>query len=261
MDPGGWLPFLNELADAADKVALRHFRSVDLHVEEKPKLGPVTEADLGIETLIRRLCRERHPDLGVYGEEQGETGEDRPQRLIIDPIDATRNFVRGIPIFATLLAIEVEREVVAGLVSAPALATRWTAARGCGAYEQDRQLRVSGVRDLARAQVFHGSIGGIEGAKEFPGLLHLLQASERQRGFGDFYQHVLVAGGTGEVSIDPLMSPWDIAPLLLIVEEAGGRATSLQGERSIHGGSLVCSNGLLHEAALEMLHSTGQPKA
>jgi histidinol-phosphatase len=173
--------------------------------------------------------------------------------LIIDPIDATRNFVRGIPIFATLLAIEQESEIVAGLVSAPALSARWSAARGSGAFAGSRPIRVSRVSDLARSQIFHGSLGGAEAKRLPPGLPTLIRATERQRGLGDFYQHVLVAEGAGEVAIDPVMFPWDIAALQVIVEEAGGRATTLQGERSVYGGSLVCSNGLLHEEALRIL--------
>ena len=253
MDPRGWLGFLEELANGADPTALRYFRSQDLRVEEKPSLGPVSEADLAIEEAARRLTSQRHPGLGILGEEQGETTGPGETRLIIDPIDATRNFVRGIPIFASLFAIEEAGEVVAGLVSAPALATRWSAARGEGAFRGNRKLRVSGIRDLARAQLFHGSLGGIEATQLLPGLTALLQRTERQRGFGDFYQHVLVAEGAGEIAVDPVVWPWDIAPHLVLVEEAGGRGTSLRGERSIYAGSFVSSNGATHEEALRIL--------
>jgi histidinol-phosphatase len=253
LGPRDWLGFLGDIAEAADELALARFRAGDLHVEEKPDLGPVTEADLAIEARAREIVRQRQPGLGVYGEEEGETGIRGATRLIIDPIDSTRNFVRGIPVFATLLAIEEGGEIVAGLVSAPALATRWSAARGLGAWSGSRRLRVSGIRDLASAQVFHGSIAGNEAEKRVPGQLRLLEASERQRGFGDFYQHVLVAEGCGELALDPIVSPWDIAPLQVIVEEAGGRATSLSGERSIYAGSLVSTNGHLHPVALGIL--------
>jgi histidinol-phosphatase len=253
VDARAWLEFLNHLAEVADEIALRHFRSPNLRVDEKPKLGPVTEADRAIESTVRRLCHEHHPEVGIYGEEEGKSGEDRPIRLLVDPIDSTQNFVRGIPIFATLLAVEIEGEVVAGLVSAPALPGRWTAARGCGAFSRERRLTVSRVSDLSRAQVFHGSLGGVEAYRLPPGLLDLLRISERQRGFGDFYQHILVAEGAGEVAVDPIAEAWDLAPLLIICEEAGGRATSLDGERSIYRGSLVSSNGLAHEAALRVL--------
>lgn len=257
MDPADWLTFLAELAEDADEIALRYFLSGDLRVDEKPNEGPVTEADRSIEAWVRRVCRERYPELGVYGEEEGETGETRPGRVIVDPIDSTGNFVRGIPIFATLLAVEFEGELVAGLVSAPALRSRWTAARGCGAFKGDQRLEVSDVRELSRAQVFHGSLGGGEAFRLPPGLTELLRISDRQRGFGDFYQHVLVGEGAGEVAVDPIASPWDIAPLLLICEEAGGRATALDGVRSIYRGSLVSTNGLIHDAVLEVLGGSG----
>ncbi len=163
--------------------------------------------------------------------------------------------MRGIPVFATLLAIEIEGEVVAGLVSAPALGTRWHAQRGRGAWQGERRLRVSGVRQLADAQFFHGSLGGFEGARTPPGLLRLASSTHRQRGFGDFWQHCLVATGSGEIAFDPIVAPWDIAALQVLIEEAGGRATTLGGERSIYQGSLVSSNGLLHAEALALLAS------
>ena len=253
MDAAGWLAFLEELADGADPTALRYFRAQDLRVEEKPNLGPVSEADLAIEEAARSLTSERHPGLGILGEEQGETMGSGEARLIIDPIDATRNFVRGIPIFASLFAIEESGEVVAGLVSAPALGTRWAAARDHGAHCGSRRLHVSGIRELSTAQLFHGSLGGVEAGALPAGLTHLIARTERQRGFGDFYQHVLVAEGAGEIAIDPIVSPWDIAPLVVLLEEAGGRATSLQGERTIYAGSLVSSNGFSHEEALRIL--------
>ncbi len=252
--PEQWIPFLHELADEADAIALRLFRRSTLRVETKPDLSPVTEADQAIEAAARRLAASRHPSLGVLGEEEGEAGS-TGLRLIIDPIDATRNFVRGIPVFGTLLAIEEEGEVVAGLASAPALGQRWHAARGAGAWSGGRRLRVSMVDQWEHAQVFHGSVGGRELRDEPPGLMALLRSAGRSRGFGDFWQHVLVAEGAGEAAIDLGVSPWDVAALQVIVEEAGGQATTLAGERTIYGKSLVTSNGLLHAAALAGLAS------
>jgi histidinol-phosphatase len=156
-------------------------------------------------------------------------------------------------LFATLLAIEEAGDVTAGLVSAPVLGMRWHAARGAGAYCGARRLRVSAVETVAYAHLFHGSIGGRGEGNPLPGLLALADRVERTRGFGDFYQHMLVAEGAGEIAVDPVMHPWDIAALQVIVEEAGGRATTLAGARSIYGGSLVTSNGKLHEAALRVL--------
>ena len=252
MRPTDWLPVLGEIADRADEIALTFFGAKGLRVDAKPDASPVTEADRAIETMARHLLRERQPGLGVLGEEQGALAGSGGTRLIIDPIDGTRNFVRGIPVFATLLAIETDGEVLAGLVSAPALRARWRAARGAGAFRDARRLRVSGVRALDQALLFHGNLGLQEGGPP-PGFARLLGRVGHTRGFGDFYQHMLVAEGAGEMAIDPVMHPWDVAAPQVIVEEAGGRATGLGGERSIYTGSLVTSNGALHEATLDTL--------
>jgi len=246
-----WLPLLIELADSADRIALAAFRKPGLRVDTKADASPVTEADHAIEAKVRACAVARHAELGVLGEEQGASGSTET-RLIIDPIDGTRNFARGIPVFATLLAIESSGEVVAGVVSAPALGARWQAARGAGAFRDGRRLAVSPVRSLAQALLLHGNLGPGEGGPP-AGLVGLMRRVERTRGFGDFYQHMLVAEGAGEIAIDPMMHPWDIAALQVVVEEAGGRATSLSGARSIYARSLVSSNGLLHEAALQAL--------
>ncbi len=261
MSPADWLRFLTELADRADELALRWFRTAGLRVQEKSDLSPVTEADQAIEAMARKAVRQNHPDLGVLGEEAGEAPGSTEARLIIDPIDTTlfrsRNFVRGIPVFATLLAIEAGGEVVAGVASAPALGARWHAARGSGAFRDGRRMMVSRIESLERAMLFHGNLGPGEGGPP-PGIAGLIARVERTRGFGDFYQHMLVAEGAGEIALDPVMHPWDIAALQVIVEEAGGRATSLRGERSIYATSLVTSNGAMHQAILDML--TGSTK-
>ncbi len=250
--PADWIPFLAEIADQADAIALRRFRRRDLRVDTKSNQTPVSEADLAIESAVRRLAAVRHPGLGMLGEEEGATGS-TTRRLILDPIDATRNFVRGIPVFATLIAVEVEGEIVAGLVSAPALATRWHAARGGGAWSGTRRIAVSTIASWSDAQVFHGSLGGSERTVWSPRIAALSARAHRDRGFGDFWQHVLIAEGAGEVALDPGTSPWDVAPLQVIVEEAGGRATTVQGERTIYGDSLVTSNAVMHEEALKAL--------
>jgi histidinol-phosphatase len=212
----------------------------------------VTQADREIEAVATQLVREHHPELGILGEEEGAHDRGGPGRLIIDPIDGTRNFVRGIPIFATLLAIEIQGEVVAGLVSAPALGMRWHAARGSGARRDGHPIHVSRVDTLDQALLLHANLGRAEPPPP-PGFFELVRQVERTRGFGDFYQHMLVAEGAGDLALDPVAHPWDIAPLQVIVEEAGGRATSLAGERTIYGGSLVTSNGLLHAQGLAAL--------
>src|SRR3989475_2634370 len=225
-------------ADRADEIALHFFRNPGLQVDTKPDLSPVTEADQAIEAMARRLVRDTHPALGVLGEEGGEAAGTAEARLIVDPIDGTRNFVRGIPVFATLLAIETGGEVVAGVASAPALGARWHAARGSGAFRDGQRMTVSRIASLERAMLFHGNLGPGEGGPP-PGIVGLIARVERTRGFGDFYQHMLVAEGAGEIAVDPVMHPWDIAALQVIVEEAGGRATSLRGERSVYATRLL----------------------
>ena len=253
-----WLALLDEIADRADAIARRYFRTPHLAVAQKTDASPVTVADRNIEETARDLAERRHPGLGIYGEEYGSVGDDDAVRLIIDPIDGTRNFIRGIPIFATLLAIEEHGDVVAGLVSAPALGLRWQAVRGRGAFCGTRRLRVSTIGLLSQAEVFHGDLSGAAEVAPPPGAPALFASAHRTRGFGDFYQHMLVAEGAGELAIDPAVKPWDTAALQVIVEEAGGRATTLAGDRSIHGGSLLTSNGLIHDEALRFLSASRQ---
>lgn len=246
-----WQALLSEIADAADGIALRYFRSGRLDVREKPDASPVTRADLEIEQVARRIVSKRCPALGVYGEEFGETLGTAESRLIIDPIDATQNYARGIPIFATLLAVEKSGEIVAGLVSAPALAARWNAVRGSGAFRNGEPIQVSRVAQLEEAHLFHA--GFAEMGEFRQGVMDLAGRVRHSRGFGDFYQDMLVAEGAGEIAVDFGLQPWDVAALAVIVEEAGGRATSASGDRTIHAGSFVTSNGLLHDAVIDAL--------
>jgi histidinol-phosphatase len=250
--PIDWIPFLSRIADEADSIALRLFRRPSLKVLIKADASPVSEADQAIESAARRLLAAHHPGLGVLGEEEGETGS-KDARLILDPIDATKNYVRGIPVFASLLAIEEEGEVTAGLITAPGLGQRWHAARGHGAWSGERRLQVSAISQWDQAQVFHGSLAGSEALEIPAGLERLIMKSGRSQGFGDSWQHALVAEGAGELALDVAVSPWDIAALQVIVEEAGGRATSFAGERTIYGGSMLTSNSVLHEEAIRTL--------
>lgn len=252
--PVEWLALLDEIANEADRIAMDWFRKPNLRVDRKSDTSPVSQADRAIERMARAAVQRRAPGCGVFGEEEGASGA-RSTRLIIDPIDSTRNFVRGIPIFATLLAVEVDGEVVAGTITAPALDLRWRAARGAGAYLGRDRICVSSVAQLQAAQIFHGDLGAAAETPPPPGFIGLLAEVDRARGFGDFYQHTLVAQGAGEIAVDPVVAPWDVAAILLLVEEAGGRATSLSGERTIYAGSLVTSNGLLHDEALRLIRS------
>jgi histidinol-phosphatase len=219
------------------------FRSA-LAVERKPDGSPVTEADRAVERELRNLIEAARPEDGLVGEEYGSEGG-RERRWFLDPIDGTKNFVRGIPVFATLIALEVEGRIEVGVVSAPALGARWWAVRGGGAHASGRPVRVSAVASLEQAQLAYDSVPGfaVRGLEErFLGLA-----------LGDEHVRPEVAEGCVEIAVEPEVSPWDLAPLLLIVEEAGGRFTDLEGRPRIDGGSAVASNGLLHDQVLEAL--------
>ena len=248
-----WLELLHEICDSADGIAMRHFRRADLRVDDKHDGSPVSEADRAIEAMARDLVAKRSPGLGVFGEEEGETQAQNGARLVIDPIDGTRNFVRGIPVFASLLAIEEDGVLTAGMVSAPAMRMRWYAARGMGAFLGPRRLHVSAVSDLSKAHLFHGDLSGRVEGRHPVGLSSLFSRVERTRGFGDFYQHMLVAEGCGEIALDAKMQPWDVAAVKIIVEEAGGKSTSYTNEDSINVPNLLSTNGHLHAAVLGAL--------
>src|SRR3989442_3457591 len=187
MRPDAGAPWVHGIADRADELALRGFRSPRLRVEEKPDRSPVSDVDKAIEEMARALARERHPGLGVFGEEQGDDPGTAGTRLIVDPIDGTVSFVRGIPVFGTLLAIEAEGEVVASVASAPALGARWHAARGSGAFSGTRRLPVSVGGDLHQAMPFHCDLGS-GGERAPPGILRLIWHTNPARGDGDFFQ-------------------------------------------------------------------------
>ena len=240
------------LADAADAITLERFRAQDLAVSSKPDLTPVSDADLAVEEALRGLLATERPDDAVLGEEHGVTGTG-PRQWVIDPIDGTKNFVRGAPVWASLVALLVDGRVEVGVVSAPALGRRWWAARGEGAFANGEPIRVSTVASLPDAFLSYSSLTGWADAGRLDGVLRLSETVWRTRAFGDFWSHVLVAEGAVDASFEPEVSLWDLAPLQVIVEEAGGRFTSLAGEARPDGGSVVCSNGLLHDAVLDAL--------
>jgi histidinol-phosphatase len=240
------LEFAASLADTADKLALERFGASDLCVETKPDLSPVTEADRAIEQALRERIAAERPGDSVLGEEQGASGEGG-RRWILDPIDGTRNYSRGIPIFATQIALEIDGEVELGLVSAPALGHRWWAERGKGAFRDGEQIHVSEVEAIDDAVV---SCELSEGTER---LTPLVARAWHARSFGDFWQHMLVAEGCVDVAIDPVVKIWDCAPLKIIVEEASGRFTDVGGRAVIDGGSGVSTNGLLHAEILKLL--------
>jgi histidinol-phosphatase len=239
-----------ELADAADAITMRHYRSTSLQVRTKVDMTPVSEADEAVERMVReRLAAERAED-GIVGEEFGSTGSSS-RRWIIDPIDGTKNYVRGIPVFATLIGLEENGRIMAGVVSAPALARRWWAARGEGAFCNGEAIHVSQIAALADSHLTYDSINDFDqhgGAVRF---LSLMRHCTRSRGFGDFWAHMLVAEGAVEIALEPKVAIWDMAPIQVIVEEAGGRFTDMRGEPRIDGGSSLSTNGLVHDAVLE----------
>jgi histidinol-phosphatase len=250
-----------ELADAADAITVARFRAEDLVVETKPDLTPVSEADRDVERALRERLASARPADSVMGEEYGAdersagTGDGR-RRWIVDPIDGTKSYVRGVPVWATLLALEVDGELTVGVVSAPALGRRWWAARGAGAFVRDvlgphaHRLRVSGVRELGDAQLCLGGLDGWREVGRLDGLLELSARCWRTRGYGDFWQYMLLAEGAVEIALDPEVSLWDLAAPLVVVREAGGRFTDMGGVVTAGGGDAIATNGLLHEAAL-----------
>ena len=251
------LALAHELADAADARTLERFLAVDLVVRSKPDLTPVSDADTAVEQAVRATLASRRPGDAVLGEEDGQSGSG-PRRWVVDPVDGTKNFVRGVPVWATLVALQEEGEVTVGVVSAPALGRRWWAARGLGAHTGGalagaRRLRVSAVDDLADASVAYSSLTGWAAQGRLAGLLRLSDAVWRTRAYGDFWSHVLVAEGAVDASFEPEVSLWDLAALHVVVEEAGGRFTDLAGGRGPTGGSVVCTNGRLHDEVLSAL--------
>ena len=237
-----------ELADLADSITLERFRASDLVVETKPDLTPVTEADRAVERAIRERLASDRPDDAIVGEEYGETAT-AARRWIVDPIDGTKNYVRGIPVWATLIALEGEL----GLVSAPALGRRWWAARGSGAFADGREIHVSRVASLADAQLVSTGFEDWEAHGDLAAFLELGRRCWRTRGFGDFWSYMLVAEGAFDIACEPVVELWDLAAPQLIVEEAGGRFTDLSGQPRPDGGSAIATNRLLHEAALEVV--------
>ena len=255
------------LAAVADRLTLRAYGSQDLVVESKPDLTPVTDADRAVEAALRAELAADRPGDAVVGEEYGATegSAGTARRWIIDPIDGTKNFVRGVPVWATLVALETNGRVAVGVASAPALGRRWWAGRGGGAWTGPpgpdgqvpapaaRRLQVSSVRRLGDAQLSYSSLAGWS-AHGGPGrLLDLAGRCWRTRAFGDFWSHLLVAEGACEIGLDPEASLWDLAALQIVVEEAGGRFTDLSGAARADGGSAVSTNGFVHDEVLAVL--------
>ncbi|HUR73758.1 MAG TPA: inositol monophosphatase family protein [Sporichthya sp.] len=260
------------LADAADAITTARFGALDLRIEAKPDLSPVTDADRDTEDRLRDLLAAARPADAIHGEEFDDTGpvdgsaDASARRWVIDPIDGTKNFVRGVPVWATLIALMDGPDVVVGVVSAPALSRRWWASAGGGAWARTGsgdpvECRVSTVATLADASLSYSSLAGWEKRGVLPGFLELTRACWRTRAFGDFWSYVMLAEGTVDLAAEPEVALHDLAPLALIVAEAGGVFTDLTGRPGPDGGSALASNGLLHGALLAHLQPASQTAA
>ncbi|WP_369200109.1 histidinol-phosphatase [Streptomyces sp. PU-14G] len=249
------------LADAADATTMERFKALDLKVETKPDMTPVSEADKAAEELIRSSLQRTRPRDAVLGEEFGTEGHG-PRRWVIDPIDGTKNYVRGVPVWATLIALmemgEGGDRPVVGVVSAPALNRRWWAALGSGAYtgrslSKATRLQVSKVAEVRDASFAYSSLHGWEERGMLGGFMDLTRDCWRTRGYGDFWPYMMVAEGSVDICAEPELSLWDMAASSVIVEEAGGCFTGLDGNPGPQSGNAAASNGLLHETLLSYL--------
>ncbi len=245
------LSFANDLADRAAEISMSYFLG-EFEVTQKLDLSPVTQADLEVEIALREMIAERFPADAVTGEEQGEGAGDRV--WIVDPIDGTRNFADGVPIWATLLALQVDGTSVLGIASAPAMGERYEAVRGGGARWNGRELRAS-ERKLDDAFMVFSSVGDWIGGPREQTFLDLLRDTRRSRGFGDFWGHMLVARGAADLMMEPSLRIWDWACITVIVEEAGGRVTTFEGEDPSDGSSILTTNPIVHEEAVRRLSS------
>jgi len=248
------------LAQEADSLTMPRFGALDLRVETKPDLTPVTDADQDVEVALRKRLSYERPDDSVFGEELGGAIAFNGRQWVIDPIDGTKNFVRGVPVWATLIALLSDGVPVVGVVSAPSLRRRWWAAAGQGAFasvgvEPPRRLRVSSVAEVPAASLSFSSLSGwaVRGLRER--FIVLTDAVWRVRGYGDFFSYCLVAEGAVDIAAEPEVSVWDLAALDILVREAGGAFTSLDGTPGPHGGSAVATNGLLQQAVLTGLYA------
>ncbi|GHD88145.1 MULTISPECIES: histidinol-phosphatase [Kocuria] len=245
------------LADSVDGLTMKRFKSQNLTVETKPDLTPVTDADREAEQVIRaQLGRVRNRD-AVIGEEFGTTGSGGRQ-WVIDPIDGTKNYVRGVPVWATLIGLIEDGEVVLGVVSAPALNRRWWAAAGSGAFtgrslSQATRLSVSSVNQLSDASLSYSSLSGWRDLGVREQFIELTDSVWRTRAYGDFWSYCMVAEGAVDLACEPELNLYDMAALVPVVTEAGGRFTSLAGQDGPFGDNALASNGLLHDAALDVL--------
>jgi histidinol-phosphatase len=250
------LAFAHQLADAADAISATRFRALDLEVTTKPDRTPVTDADRAVEQAIRGLLAADRGEDSILGEEFGTDGASSRQ-WIIDPIDGTANYLRGVPVWATLIALAIDGVPTVGVVSAPALGKRWWAAAGGGAWVRDadgeRRMRVSAVSQLADASISYNSIQQWDAHGHVDQLIALTRQVWRTRAYGDMWSYMMLAEGLIDVAGEYDLQPYDMAALVPIVEEAGGRFTSMTGEPGPWHGSALATNALLHDAVLQVV--------
>ncbi|MBX9724233.1 MAG: hypothetical protein K2X81_22685 [Candidatus Obscuribacterales bacterium] len=248
------LSFALQICKEAGKLALAHFKQ-GVEVTMKPDNTPVTLADKECESLIRKLISERYPDDAILGEEEEarEGSAESKRKWIIDPIDGTYNFARGIPIFSLLLALELNGEIVIGVVHNPANDDTFYAEKGQGAFRNGLHVHVSKVEKLEDSQFVFGAPNRILSFGYWNGFTKLIEATYRQRGLGDYLNFAYVFEGKAEAALEVGLKPWDIAPMKIIVEEAGGRFSDLDGGNSVYTGSCLVSNGKVHDAYFKML--------
>ena len=247
------------MADAADQISMARFRATDLVIETKPDLTPVTEADKAVEQKIRALLEAERPLDGVLGEEFPDTNTEQSRHWIIDPIDGTKNYVRGVPVWATLIALVIDGVPTVGVVSAPALGRRWWAALGDGAFGRDvtgdtRPLRVSAVSSMSDASFSFSDAIGWERHGNGNGLAKIVDSVWRSRAYGDFWSHLLVAEGAVDIAAEPELNAWDMAAFIPIVREAGGTVTGYNGDDPLVAGNALTTNGALHSAVLSVIN-------
>jgi histidinol-phosphatase len=256
----GWLEFALGCADEADRISLAAFQT-ELQVDQKTDGSFVTEADRAVETLLRGRIADAYPGHGIVGEEFGADGAAAAERWYVDPIDGTHNFMRGLPLFGTLIAVERDGELQVGVVSAPALGQRWYATRGGGSWVvggpsgdgRPRRLSVSTIDALDRAQVLYRSVNDMRESRVAAGFDRLIADVWRERGFGDFWGYTLVSGGVAEAMMEQDLGAWDLAAPWILVEEAGGRITDFDGRRRLERGEGFATNGRLHGTILDRL--------
>jgi histidinol-phosphatase len=241
-----------EAARAAGEIALRYYKAGGMKVTMKADQTPVTQADREVEQAIIRILSRAFPEHGFLGEEFGTRGPE-DVRWIIDPIDGTKNFVRHIPVWATLIALEEHGHVTVGVIYNPVTGDLCTVRRGGGAFLNGARLAVSTTADLSASWLVHAGLRILREGGHWDGFVRLVDATERQRGFGDYLGYQLVAEGKAEVYMESDLKPWDLAPCRLMIEEAGGRFTDFTGAPSIYSGTALATNGRVHDAALALL--------